>query len=104
MGSMAGLGERMPLGEAALVAVLGYLVVFVGLILLMFVIMGLGKCKLQKGYSIQPSGTERKEKAEPPEISKEAGGLPAEVVMMAAIVLVESSPEKANVRSGHEAL
>lgn len=104
MGNMAGLGEWMPLDEAALVAVLGYLVVFVGLILLMFVISGLGKCRLCRGYPVQLSGTDRKEKAEPPEISKETGGLPAEVVMMAAIVLMESSSENANVRSRHEAL
>lgn len=103
MGNIAGLGERMPLGEAALVAVLGYLVVFVGLILLMVVIIGLGKCRLLKEYPIQPSGTERKEKEAPLEVSKEIEELPVEVAMMAAIVLMESSSENAKVRSRHEA-
>ena len=39
----AGLGERLPVGEAAVLALLGYVVVFFGIVLLMAVVMAMGR-------------------------------------------------------------
>ena len=39
----AGLGEHLPVGEAAVLALLGYAVVFFGIVLLMAVVMAMGR-------------------------------------------------------------
>lgn len=39
----AGLGEHLPVGEAAVLALLGYVVVFFGIVLLMAVVMAMGR-------------------------------------------------------------
>lgn len=39
----AGLGEHLPVGEAAILALLGYVVVFFGIVLLMAVVMAMGR-------------------------------------------------------------
>ena len=39
----AGLGEHLPVGEAAVLALLGYAVVFFGIVLLMLVVMAMGR-------------------------------------------------------------
>ena len=39
----AGLGEHLPVGEDAVLALLGYLVVFFGIVLLMAVVMAMGR-------------------------------------------------------------
>ena len=39
----AGLGEHLPVGEAAVLALLGYAVVFLGIVLLMLVVMAMGR-------------------------------------------------------------
>ena len=39
----AGLGEPLPVGEAAVLALLGYAVVFFGIVLLMAVVMAMGR-------------------------------------------------------------
>ncbi len=39
----AGLGEHLPVGEAAVLALLGYAVVFFGIVLLMAVVMTMGR-------------------------------------------------------------
>ena len=39
----AGLGEHLPVGEAAILALLGYAVVFFGIVLLMAVVMAMGR-------------------------------------------------------------
>ena len=39
----AGLGEHLPVGEAAVLALLGYAVVFFGIVLLMAVVVAMGR-------------------------------------------------------------
>ncbi|MGN0970224.1 MAG: OadG family transporter subunit [Evtepia sp.] len=39
----AGLGEHLPVGEAAVLALLGYVVAFFGIVLLMAVVMAMGR-------------------------------------------------------------
>ena len=46
---------KMPIGEAAITALLGYAVVFFGLILLMLVIMALGKIMVAKAKKTAPA-------------------------------------------------
>jgi len=43
LAQIAASGSKIPLGEAAIAAVLGYAVVFVGLVLLMFVVQLVGR-------------------------------------------------------------
>ena len=44
----AASGTKMALGDAAIAAILGYAVVFVGLIVLMYVVIGVGKIMVAK--------------------------------------------------------
>lgn len=89
MGNMTAFGELIPPGEAALVAILGYLVVFAGLILLMFVITGLGTCKLLKGEEKPVLKKAGQAIGASVTGTKDATGMPEEVAMMAAVVIME---------------
>ena len=91
MGNMTMVGQLIPPGEAALVAVLGYLVVFAGLILLMFVVMGLGRCGML-GKEAKPAHNkeDRARKASVAQADKIAG-MPREAAMMAAVIIMEST-------------
>ena len=60
-------GEMLGFGTAALDAVLGYLVVFIGLVLLMIVVIVVGKIMVAQGKKKAPAAAPQKAAAPAPE-------------------------------------